>query len=127
MVRVFLLPGGLYHNRTTFSDNRLQRRSFAVRCLLTVLPVSFFLFILSYVPLPSSISKTSGVSAIISRLVVVGTVILGLLSGFGSINNAWNYLPMFSRNQKYGSDPHQDDAVVLILPKDTYRWRCFIL
>ena len=92
-----------------------------------MLPVSFFLFILSYVPLPSSISKTSGVSAIISRLVVVGTVILGLLSGFGSINNAWDYLPMFSRNQKYGSDPHQDDAVVLILPKDTYRWRCFIL
>ena len=127
MVRVFLLPGSLHHNRTTFSDIRLHRRSFAVRCLLTVLPVSFFLFTLSYVPLPSSISKTSGVSAIISRLVVVGTVILGLLSGFGSINNAWDYLPMFSRNQKYGSDPHQDDAVVLILPKDTYRWRCFIL
>jgi len=121
MVRAPLLPGGLHHNRTTFLDHRPPRRSFAVRCLLTVLPVSFFLFVLSYVPLPSSISETSGVPAIVSRLTVIGTVILGLLSGFGSINSAWDYLPVLSRNQKYGSDSHQNDVVVLILVKDTHR------
>ena len=121
MVRASLLPGGLHHNRTTFPDRRPQRRSFAVRCILTVLPVSFFLSILSYVPLPSSISETSGASAIVSRLTVIGTVILGLLSGFGSINNAWDYLPILSRNQKYGSDSHRNDVVVLTSAKDTYR------
>ena len=121
MVRTSLLPGGLHHDRTAFPDQRPQRRSFTVRCLLTVLPVSVFLFILSYVPLPSSISETSGVSAIVSRLTVIGTVILGLLSGFGSMNNAWDYLPILSRNQKYGSDSHQNGMAVLISAKDTYR------
>jgi hypothetical protein len=121
MVRVSPLLGGLLRDRTTSPDTRPQRRSFAVRCLLTVLPVSLFLFILSYVPLPSSISETSGVSAIVSRLTVIGTVILGLLSGFGSINNAWDYLPILSRNQKYGGGFHQDDAIVLILAKNSHR------
>ena len=79
-----------------------------------MLPVSFFLFILSYVPLPSSISKTSGISAIVSRLTVIGTVILGLLSGFGSINNAWDYLPILSQNQKYDESFFRRDIDVLI-------------
>jgi hypothetical protein len=78
--------------------------------MLTVLPVSFFLFVLSYVPLPSSISTTSGISAIVSRLTVIGTVILGLLSGFGSINNAWDYLPLLSQKQKCGCKFLQDES-----------------
>jgi len=94
---------------------------------LTIFPVSIFLFILSYVPLPSSISEKSGVSAVVSRLVVIGTVILGLLSGFGSISNAWDYLPILSRNQKYSESFQNNDTIVLILVKDTYRFRCFVL
>ncbi|KAF9792840.1 Abscisic acid G-protein coupled receptor-domain-containing protein [Thelephora terrestris] len=90
--------------RRSANDSRPQRRSFAIRCILTVLPVSFFLFILSYVPLPSSISETSGISGVVSRLTVIGTVILGLLSGFGSINNAWDYLPILSQSQKVPTD-----------------------
>ena len=121
MVRAPPSSGGMHHNQTMPPDNRLQRRSFTVRCLLTVLPVSFFLFILSYVPLPSSISETSGVSAIVSRLTVIGTVILGLLSGFGSINNAWDYLPILSRNHRYGGDSHQYGMFVLISAKNAHR------
>lgn len=54
-------------------------------------------------------SETSGISAIVSRLTVIGTVILGLLSGFGSINNAWNYLPILSQNQRCGDNFLQDE------------------
>ena len=108
------MPHSLPRNWTIFSDTRPQRRSFAVRCFFAMLPVSFFLFILSYVPLPSSISKTSGISAIVSRLTVIGTVILGLLSGFGSINNAWDYLPILSQNQKYDESFFRRDIDVLI-------------
>jgi len=69
-----------------------------------VTPVLVNLFLLSYVPLPSAISSTTGTSAIISRLIVIGTVILGSLSGFGSANNAWQFLPLSSRARKNPTD-----------------------
>lgn len=36
---------------------------------------------------------------IISRLIVVGTSILGILSGFGAVNNAWNHFPRLSKKE----------------------------
>lgn len=121
MVRVSIIPGGLPRNRTSFADARPQKQSFAIRCILTVLPVSLFLFILSYVPLPSSISETSGVPAVVSRLTVIGTVILGLLSGFGSINNAWDYLPILSQTRKCGDNFLQDECLFFFFAKGANR------
>lgn len=85
-------------------ETRPYRRSWVVRTLLTIAPVIAYLFILSYVPLPSAISSSSGTSALISRLTVIGTVILGTLSGFGSINNAWQFLPLSNKTSRMPTD-----------------------
>ena len=39
----------------------------------------------------------------LSRLTVIGTVILGALSGFGAIDTAWDFFPVLSRNSKYAA------------------------
>jgi len=86
--------------RRSSSESRPRRRSWIVRTLLTITPVLVYLFLLSYVPLPSVLASTTGTSAIISRLTVIGTVILGTLSGFGSVNNAWQFLPLSAKNPR---------------------------
>ncbi|KAJ8469136.1 hypothetical protein ONZ51_g9199 [Trametes cubensis] len=44
----------------------------------------------------------------LSRLTVIGTVFLGLLSGFGAIDTAWDFFPVFSRTSR----PHPTDEEV---------------
>lgn len=69
------------------------------RVILSLLPVLLYLFGLSYIPLPSALSSSDLITSALSRLIVLGTIILGLLSGFGAISNAWAFFPLFSRTR----------------------------
>ncbi|TCD62664.1 hypothetical protein EIP91_006586 [Steccherinum ochraceum] len=76
------------------------QRPTITRIIISALPIGLFTYLLSFIPLPTVIASQSVGARILSRLVVVGIVILGLLSGFGSINTAWMFFPRFSRNEK---------------------------
>lgn len=69
------------------------------RIALSIVPVIAYLFLLSWVPLPDALASADLTTNILARLVFVGTIILGLLSGFGAINNAWDFFPLFLRNR----------------------------
>ncbi|KZT66792.1 hypothetical protein DAEQUDRAFT_695181 [Daedalea quercina L-15889] len=84
---------------------RSRQRPSAFRVLLNFIPVGLFLFLLEMIPLPSA-SPTSGIIVTtLSRLTVLGTIILGLLSGFGAINTAWIYFPgLYGKTTTHPSD-----------------------
>ncbi|KAF9461349.1 Abscisic acid G-protein coupled receptor-domain-containing protein [Collybia nuda] len=63
------------------------------RVFLSILPVALYLVGLSQVPLPAALATTSIGAATLARLIVVGTLILGLLSGFGAMTNVWAFIP----------------------------------
>ncbi|EIW76593.1 hypothetical protein CONPUDRAFT_92600 [Coniophora puteana RWD-64-598 SS2] len=58
------------------------------RAILTAIPIALYLFALGYIPLPSGPSYTL-LAATTARIVVVGTIILGLISGIGAVSGAW--------------------------------------
>lgn len=60
------------------------------------LPIAGFLFLLSFIPIPAGANSSGVTGATLSRLTAVGTVILGALSGFGAVENAWRYFPRFT-------------------------------
>ncbi|KAH7882056.1 Abscisic acid G-protein coupled receptor-domain-containing protein [Phlebopus sp. FC_14] len=62
-----------------------------LRAITFLLPVSLFLFSLSFIPLPPDLGAPSplSASAVTARLVVLGTTVLGVLSGLGAVNGAW--------------------------------------
>ena len=74
------------------------------RHLLAVLvPLLVYFLLLSYVPLPDGL-VSSGISdtftLVTARYNVLGTFILGCLSGFGSVTTAWGYFPLsFGKNR----------------------------
>lgn len=79
-----------------------RRPLFAPRLCLSIIPVALYLFALSKIPLPSALSDSFTVdtfTAALSRLIVLGTIILGLLSGFGAISNSWGYIPLLTRSK----------------------------
>ncbi|KAG6826861.1 hypothetical protein H0H92_014119 [Tricholoma furcatifolium] len=82
------------------------------RIIVSLVPVILFLFVISRIPLPSSIASASpppsSFTTALARLVVVGTVILGLLSGFGAVNHTWTYLPSSLKTQI--GDPTETDV-----------------
>ncbi|KAI0772351.1 Abscisic acid G-protein coupled receptor-domain-containing protein [Trametes elegans] len=67
---------------------------------LYLIPNVLFLLALSYVPLPPGMPGHSMLASTLSRLTVIGTVILGLLSGFGAIDTAWDFFPVFTSDPK---------------------------
>lgn len=66
-----------------------------IRAIAFFLPVALFIFVLSFVPLPAELTSYNPLTSTAARLVVLGTIILGLLSGLGAVNGAWS---TFSRN-----------------------------
>ncbi|KAH7924192.1 hypothetical protein BV22DRAFT_1196119 [Leucogyrophana mollusca] len=56
-----------------------------IRIILTILPVLLYIFVLSYIPLPAALTSYNPLTAATARLVVLGTTVLGLLSGFGAL------------------------------------------
>ena len=71
--------------------------------LLYLLPTFLYLFLFSHIPLPPALQSHNTspdmMTAALARLIVVGTIILGLLSGFGAISNSWAYIPVLSRTR----------------------------
>ncbi|THV03548.1 hypothetical protein K435DRAFT_747819 [Dendrothele bispora CBS 962.96] len=68
-----------------------------IRLIITLVPVLLYLIALSRIPLPSGLSSTGHLSmltASLARLVFVGTIILGLLSGIGAVSNSWKWVPL---------------------------------
>ena len=68
--------------------------------LLYLIPNFLFLLALSYVPLPAGMPAHNVLASTLSRLTVIGTVILGALSGFGAIDTAWGFFPVFSSRSR---------------------------
>ncbi|KAG9311113.1 Abscisic acid G-protein coupled receptor-domain-containing protein [Chiua virens] len=60
-----------------------------IRAIAFFLPVALFIFALSFVPLPAELTSYNPLTSTVARLVVLGTIILGLLSGLGAVNGAW--------------------------------------
>ncbi|KAF8900147.1 Abscisic acid G-protein coupled receptor-domain-containing protein [Gymnopilus junonius] len=74
------------------TDRTSFRNVIGFRAILSLIPVGIYLFALSNIPLPASLEASDTATSALSRLIVVGTVILGLLSGFGAISSSWKYL-----------------------------------
>ena len=80
-------------------ENRSARQFFGPRAILSLVPVGACLFALSYIPLPESLGSSDTTTAALTRLIVLGTIILGLLSGFGAVSSSWQFLPIGNRNK----------------------------
>lgn len=63
------------------------------------MPVALYLFLLSRIPLPDALASSDFTTTTLSRLIVLGTIILGILSGFGAVSSAWAFFPLFLRNR----------------------------
>lgn len=63
---------------------------FNLRAMTILFPVASFVFFLSFIPLPVGLMSHNPLMINTARLVVLGTTILGLLSGLGSVNGAWS-------------------------------------
>ncbi|KAF5347339.1 hypothetical protein D9756_009952 [Leucocoprinus leucothites] len=67
--------------------------------LSSFIPVLLSLILLSYIPSFTTESHPPFLSRTLSRLIVLGTTILGLLSGFGAVTRAWDYLPSSTKKE----------------------------
>ena len=82
--------------------HRSKLFSIIQRILLIGIPFSIYIILLLRIPLPQSLSTPESLptltltAAALARLILLGTIILGLLSGFGAVTSAWDYLPSFS-------------------------------
>jgi hypothetical protein len=62
--------------------------------LCSFIPVILSVILLSYIPFYTDASSPANLlSRALSRLIVPGTIVLGLLSGFGAVIRAWDFLP----------------------------------
>ncbi|KAJ3988204.1 G protein-coupled receptor 89 [Lentinula detonsa] len=80
----------------TTSSQKTTRKLPYIRILFSLIPVALSLFAISRIPLPQALRddpKIDLITSSLARLLVVGTIILGLLSGFGAVSNSWAYLP----------------------------------
>ncbi|KIJ25365.1 hypothetical protein M422DRAFT_216812 [Sphaerobolus stellatus SS14] len=75
------------------------RRRLLSHLILTGLPYSVYLFVISHVPLPANMQHPEFSTSTLARLVVVGTIILGLLAGFGAVSAFFTYF-QFSRARR---------------------------
>lgn len=73
------------------------RRVVKRRHLIALVPYCLFIYCFTLIPVPSTSTPNTPREAVwaamtLSRLVVAGVIILGLLSGFGAVRNAWKML-----------------------------------
>ncbi|KAF8154275.1 Abscisic acid G-protein coupled receptor-domain-containing protein [Crassisporium funariophilum] len=87
-----------------------RRSLLGARAIFSLIPVVLYLFALSYIPLPIALASSDTTTAALSRLIVLGTIILGLLSGFGAISSSWKFLPFVSRDSAVPSEQDIDTA-----------------
>ena len=82
--------------------------TFSRRRVLAVLaPLSVYFLLISYVPLPSDLlsEENRTLTLVMARYNVLGTVILGSLSGFGSVTTAWGYFPLSCGKNRHVNSP----------------------
>ncbi|KAF7305571.1 hypothetical protein HMN09_00810300 [Mycena chlorophos] len=77
---------------TLSPDDDSRLRPTPTRLLFSAFAVNIHLLLISFVPLPSPAEDYT--TAALSRLIVVGTVILGLLAGYGAATSVWTYFPL---------------------------------
>jgi hypothetical protein len=93
------------------STSTSPRRLSSPRLLFGLLIVGIYLFSFSYIPLPPALGSTTIFTSTLSRLIVLGTIILGLLSGFGAISNSWSYIPQWGvGGRRGGGVPTEEDV-----------------
>ncbi|KAA1475759.1 hypothetical protein DENSPDRAFT_784045 [Dentipellis sp. KUC8613] len=66
------------------------------RLFIILAPLALYFFLLSFIPIPVALtasSEPSFLNAALSRITVLGVLILGFLSGFGSVTTSWGYFP----------------------------------
>ncbi|KIL64585.1 hypothetical protein M378DRAFT_186676 [Amanita muscaria Koide BX008] len=76
-----------------------RRKFHGVRIAISFIPVIALLFAIAHIPLPKGLTSHDTMTSILSRLIILGTIILGLLSGFGAISNSWGFIPFFSNSK----------------------------
>ncbi|KAH9931624.1 Abscisic acid G-protein coupled receptor-domain-containing protein [Epithele typhae] len=81
---------------------------FSASLALYLIPNILTLLALSYVPLPDGMPTHTIMASTLSRLTVIGTVIIGALSGFAAIDTAWDFFPVFSKQSR--SHPTDDEV-----------------
>jgi len=83
-----------HHARIVVHDDLLDSAEtpslLNIKTVALLLPVALFIFALSFVPLPAELTSYNPLTSTAARLVVLGTIILGLLSGLGAVNGAWS-------------------------------------
>ncbi|KAF7369745.1 G protein-coupled receptor 89 [Mycena venus] len=92
---------------TVGSDSGPRTRSVLPRLIFSTLCVAIYIFAISCIPLPIALSASDRMTATLSRLVVLGTIILGLLAGFGAVSSSWAFIP----SQKTVVVPAEQDIV----------------
>lgn len=83
----------------TIATGKSRKRSKIVQVTISLVPVILYLFMLSWIPLPESLASADITTTTLSRLVFLGIIILGLLAGFGAVDNAWAFFPLFMRHR----------------------------
>lgn len=78
------------------SSGRISFLRCGPRTLLNFIPVALFIVAFAQVPLPAALRNVDTITATVARLIVVGTVLIGALSGFGALSNCWYSLPFLS-------------------------------
>ncbi|KAJ4485342.1 G protein-coupled receptor 89 [Lentinula aciculospora] len=96
---------------TNSNSQKIPRKLPYIRIIISLIPVSLSLFAISRIPLPQALRNDSEIDLITSslaRLLVVGTLILGLLSGFGAVSSSWAYLPSCVSSSTQGEGTPSD-------------------
>lgn len=79
------------------------RSTLRPRTLLYLTPVALYLYALSYVPPPPGLPPSDIAGVALARLIVLGTLILGVLSGLGAMSYVWVHLVLFGRTRSVTS------------------------
>ncbi|KAJ7060724.1 G protein-coupled receptor 89 [Mycena amicta] len=77
---------------TLSADSDARPRTTVPRLAFSTFSVGIYLLLLSLTPLPAPAPDYT--TAALSRLIVLGTAILGLLAGFGAASSVWMYFPL---------------------------------
>ncbi|TFL00006.1 Abscisic acid G-protein coupled receptor-domain-containing protein [Pterulicium gracile] len=80
------------------------RSTLRPRTLLYLTPVALYLYALSYVPPPPGLPPSDIAGVALARLIVLGTLILGVLSGLGAMSYVWVHLVLFGRTRPVPSE-----------------------
>ncbi|PVF94582.1 hypothetical protein CPB86DRAFT_817865 [Serendipita vermifera] len=83
----------------TYRAGTRGNKQLRTRIALTATPFLLYLFAFSLVPLPQHLDKASFFTKAVARMTVLGTLLLGLLSGFGAVSTAWSFQPFIGSKQ----------------------------